>query len=136
MAAGLAEDLADELGRAVRRLGIGSQDVVFLPYANLVEVEGLALLRPVWRDGAPRTILLFRRELDEQGSDTRLGGRAVTGSFSRCRLRSAARLLAVSYRRLRSFSKHFITIQSKSPRNSRRSLSGSLLRCVEIVVAA
>jgi glycosyltransferase involved in cell wall biosynthesis len=76
--AATAQQFADELGRAVRRLGIGSQDVVFLPYAKLVELEGLALLRSVWRDGAPRTILLFRRELDEQGSDTRLGGRAVT----------------------------------------------------------
>ena len=42
------------------------------------------------------------------------GGRAMTGSLFRCRLRSIARPLAVSYRRVRSFSRHFITIQSRS----------------------
>jgi hypothetical protein len=37
---------------------------------------------------------------------------------------------------LRSFSSAFITIQSSSPRISRLSRFGSLLRCVEIVVEA
>ena len=73
-----AQQFADELGRVVTKLGVGKDDVIFLPYANLVELEGLALLRHTWAGGPPRTILLFRRELEEQGIDTGLGTRAVT----------------------------------------------------------
>ena len=42
---------------------------------------------------------------------------------------SRAKPLAVSYRRVRSFSIAFITIQSSSPRTSFVSLAGSVLRC-------
>src|SRR5262249_33595779 len=56
------------------------------------------------------------------------GGPASPGSSSRYRLRSAARPLAVSYRRLRSFSSAFITIQSSSPRTSPLNLRGSMFR--------
>ncbi len=41
---------------------------------------------------------------------------------------SRARPLAVSYRRARSFSRHFITTQSSSPRTRGLSLSGSVRR--------
>jgi hypothetical protein len=54
-----------------------------------------------------------------------LGGRAMTGSLVRKRWTSIATPLAVSYRRVRSFSKHFITIQSRSPRNRLMSLDAS-----------
>ena len=40
--------------------------------------------------------------------------------------------MAVSYRRVRSFSRHFIAIQSSSPRISLASFAGSVLRCAEI----
>jgi hypothetical protein len=43
-----------------------------------------------------------------------------------------AKPFAVSYRRLRSFSSAFITIQSNSPRTSFGSFSGSLCRCAAI----
>ena len=43
-------------------------------------------------------------------------------------LMSAARPLAVSYRRVRSFSSAFSTIQSRSPRSSFDSFAGSVLR--------
>ena len=45
---------------------------------------------------------------------TRLLADATTGSLFKCRFRSATSPLAVSYRRVRSFSRHFITIQSRS----------------------
>ncbi len=41
---------------------------------------------------------------------------------------SIARLLAVSYRRVRSFSRHFITIQSRSPLSDWPSFFGSMAR--------
>ena len=56
------------------------------------------------------------------------GGQACTGSSSRYRRRSAAIPLAVSYRRVRSFSSAFITIQSSSPRTSPLSFRGSTCR--------
>ena len=45
---------------------------------------------------------------------------------------SRARPLAVSYRRVRSFSSAFITIQSSSPRTSFASRAGSVRRCAAI----
>ena len=56
------------------------------------------------------------------------GGRASIGSSSRCRSMSRAKPLAVSYRRLRSLSRAFITIQSKSPRMRVLSFLGSVRR--------
>ena len=41
--------------------------------------------------------------------------------------------LAVSYRRVRSFSRHFITIQSTSPRTSFDSRAGSVFRAAAIL---
>ena len=52
-----------------------------------------------------------------------LGGPANTGSSDKCLPMSAASPLAVSYRLVRSFSRHFITIQSRSPRSSRFELA-------------
>ena len=46
---------------------------------------------------------------------------------------SFARLLAVSKRRVRSFSRHFITIQSRSPRNNFTSLGASEERRAAVV---
>ncbi len=45
---------------------------------------------------------------------------------------SCANPFAVSYRRVRSFSSAFMTIQSSSPRTSFVSRAGSILRCEEI----
>src|SRR5262249_36286394 len=56
------------------------------------------------------------------------GGHAATGSSARYRWMSSAKPLAVSYRRLRSFSRAFITIQSRSPRTSWLRRRGSILR--------
>src|ERR1043165_8124268 len=58
-----------------------------------------------------------------------LGGAASTASPERCLPTSAARSLAVSYRRVRSFSRAFITIQSRSPRTCRPSFAGSIFLC-------
>ena len=63
------------------------------------------------------------------------GGQASTGWSVRYRITSAAKSLAVSYRRWRSFSSAFITIQSSSPRTARAQLRGSALRCAETVVS-
>ena len=49
---------------------------------------------------------------------------------------SRARPLAVSYRRVRSFSSAFITIQSRSPRTSLASRAGSVPRCAAIDASA
>ncbi len=62
-----------------------------------------------------------------------LGGWADTASPPRYRSTSAANPLAVSYRRVRSFSSAFITIQSSSPRIDEPSRRGSLPRLAEIV---
>jgi len=61
------------------------------------------------------------RELVEPIHNT--GVWARIGSFLRCRATSSASPCAVSYRRVRSFSRHFITMQSRSPRISLRSAS-------------
>ena len=51
-----------------------------------------------------------------------VGGRAWTGSSSRYLCTSAAKALADAYRRSRSLSSAFITIQSRSPRSCELSL--------------
>ena len=61
-----------------------------------------------------------------------LGGRASTGSSARCRSRSRAKPFAEAYRRPGSFSNAFATIQSKSPRNARRSVAGCVCRAAAI----
>src|SRR5207249_2336876 len=62
--------------------------------------------------------------------------RAATGSLLRWRRMSIAKPLVVSYRRVRSFSRHFITIQSRSPRTRLISLGGSDWRCLATVVSS
>jgi glycosyltransferase involved in cell wall biosynthesis len=72
-----AQCFADELEAVLSRLTIDGRDVLFLPYANLAEVEGLTR---IWHDTGgqpPRIVLLFRRDLEEQGVDARVGTRTV-----------------------------------------------------------
>ena len=70
-----AERLAESLNRIQRDEALNESDILFFPYINLAEVMGLAR----WRRQAgvaPRTVLLFRRDLDEQGTDAAIGARA------------------------------------------------------------
>jgi glycosyltransferase involved in cell wall biosynthesis len=70
-----AERLADALHRIQQDEAISDDDILFFPYVNLAEVMGLAR----WRRHSgitPRTVLLFRRDLDEQGIDAAIGARA------------------------------------------------------------
>jgi glycosyltransferase involved in cell wall biosynthesis len=69
-----AERLAQTLDRIQRDEKWRDDDVLFFPYINLAEVMGLAR----WKRHAgitPRTVLLFGRDLDEQGTDAALGAR-------------------------------------------------------------
>ncbi len=70
-----ADCFADSLTRIQCEQGIGDHDILFFPYINLAEVMGLAR----WRRSAgiiPRTVLLFRRDVDEQGTDAGIGARS------------------------------------------------------------
>jgi glycosyltransferase involved in cell wall biosynthesis len=70
-----AERFAKSLNRVQDGEGLGDSDILFFPYINLAEIMGLAR----WRRQAgiaPRTALLFRRDLDEQGIDAAIGARA------------------------------------------------------------
>ena len=62
------------------------------------------------------------------------GGHATTDSSFKYRWMSLAKPLAVSYRRARSFSRAFITIQSNSPRTSVLSFLGSVCRLAAITI--
>jgi hypothetical protein len=69
-----ADRMAETLTRIQYEEGVGSEDILFFPYINLAEVMGLAR----WRRASgitPRTALLFRRDLDEQGTDSGVGAR-------------------------------------------------------------
>ena len=73
-----AERFANTLDRIQREESWRDSDILFFPYVNLSEVMGLAR----WRRHAgitPRTVLLFRRDLDEQGIDAAIGARAGAG---------------------------------------------------------
>ena len=73
-----AERLAESLSRIQQSEALGDSDILFFPYINLAEVMGLGR----WRRGsgiAPRTALLFRRDLDEQGIDAAIGARLGAG---------------------------------------------------------
>ena len=88
--------------------------------------------RPVRRPPAAASIALFRRAnlRNRYPAD---GGQASHRLVGQVALRRpSARPLAVSYRRFRSFSRAFITIQSSSPRTSRVSLAGSICRWAAI----
>jgi len=70
-----AELLAGSLDGVQHQEQISENDVLFFPYVNLAEVMGLAR----WRRQSqitPRSVLLFRRDLDEQGVDAAVGPRA------------------------------------------------------------
>jgi len=70
-----AEVLADTMDQIQKEERLSDDDILFFPYVNLAEVMGLAR----WRRHAgiaPRTVLLFRRDLDEQGTDSSVGARA------------------------------------------------------------
>jgi glycosyltransferase involved in cell wall biosynthesis len=73
-----AERLARTLDRMQHEESWSDSDILFFPYINLAEVMALAR----WKRHAgitPRTVLLFRRDLDEQGIDAGIGSRAGTG---------------------------------------------------------
>jgi glycosyltransferase involved in cell wall biosynthesis len=73
-----AERFATALDRIQREEMLLDSDILFFPYINMAEVMGLAR----WRRHAgitPRTVLLFRRDLDEQGIDAAIGARAGAG---------------------------------------------------------
>jgi glycosyltransferase involved in cell wall biosynthesis len=70
-----AERLAASLHQIQRDESWSDNDILFFPYINLAEVMALAR----WRRQAgiaPRTVLLFRRDLDEQGIDAAIGARS------------------------------------------------------------
>jgi hypothetical protein len=70
-----AERLAETLDEIQRNEELSDDDVLFFPYVNLAEVIGLSRWRR--RSGIiPRTVLLFRRDLDEQGIDAAVGARS------------------------------------------------------------
>jgi FkbM family methyltransferase len=57
--------------------GACADDVLFLPYANVVETQAVASINHLMDDSLPRVVFLFRRELEEQGENTRLGRRSI-----------------------------------------------------------
>jgi glycosyltransferase involved in cell wall biosynthesis len=70
-----AECFAANLNRIRRDETLCDDDILFFPYINLAEVMGLAR----WKRESGmrlRTILLFRRDLDEQGIDASIGARS------------------------------------------------------------
>jgi glycosyltransferase involved in cell wall biosynthesis len=73
-----AERLAQSLRGVQAAERLSGDDILFFPYINLTEVMGLAR----WKRESgidARTVLLFRRDLDEQGTDAAVGARA--GAF-------------------------------------------------------
>jgi glycosyltransferase involved in cell wall biosynthesis len=70
-----AEVLAVTMDRVQKEERLSDDDILFFPYVNLAEVMGLARWRRQCRI-TPRTVLLFRRDLDEQGTDSSVGARA------------------------------------------------------------
>jgi glycosyltransferase involved in cell wall biosynthesis len=95
-----AQRFASELGAALESAGATAEDAIFLPYANLVELDGVARLTARFGSSLPRLAFLFRREVDEQGIDARVGPRTV-GAL----LRRALAMLRVhpSHEQLRVF---------------------------------
>jgi glycosyltransferase involved in cell wall biosynthesis len=68
---------AHELTASLEGWGANADDALFLPYVNLVELDGLGRVAERMGDAVPRLALLFRRELDEQGLDAGVGPRTV-----------------------------------------------------------
>jgi glycosyltransferase involved in cell wall biosynthesis len=74
---------AAELNAALAREEASEGDALFLPYANLVELDGVARLAQRMGADLPRVSFLFRRELDEQGVDARVGPRTSAALLRR-----------------------------------------------------
>jgi glycosyltransferase involved in cell wall biosynthesis len=74
--AGIFAQTVEEI---VRERSIENGDVLFFPYANLAETMGLGRFSLKWSGGSFRSVLLFRREMQEQGIDSGLGVRLGTG---------------------------------------------------------
>jgi glycosyltransferase involved in cell wall biosynthesis len=72
-----AGEFARELKAGLDAWHATEEDAMFLPYANVVEVQGVGQLAAVVGDKLPRVSFLFRRELDEQGLDAGLGPRGI-----------------------------------------------------------
>jgi len=72
-----ARRFADELASALARWEVTADDALFLPYANLAELEGVGLLANRLGAALPRLSLLFRRDVDEQGLDAGVGPRTI-----------------------------------------------------------
>ena len=72
-----ARQFAHELGFILEQWGANADDALFLPYANLVELDGLGRVADRMGHSVPRLALLFRRELDEQGLDAGVGPRTI-----------------------------------------------------------
>ncbi len=68
---------AEELGAALTLARATAGDAVFLPYANLVELDGVGRLARQFGPALPRLSFLFRRDVDEQGTDARVGPRTI-----------------------------------------------------------
>ena len=64
------------LRRLMAEESIAPTDVMFFPYVNLVEAAGIASLAEQAGETMPRTVLLFRRDVNEQGTDAGVGSRA------------------------------------------------------------
>src|SRR5262245_29647391 len=64
-----ARRFAAELASAFQRWDVTADDALFLPYANLAELDGIGLLSDRLGAALPRVSLLFRRDVDEQGLD-------------------------------------------------------------------
>ncbi len=72
-----AQRFAAELAAALSVCGATAEDAVFLPYANLVELDGVGRLAEQFGPALPRLSFLFRRDVDEQGIDARVGPRTI-----------------------------------------------------------
>ena len=127
----IAELRVDGLRVRFRRPGIGAALAAgFAPSTEDEQVRDIIAPRIKVAATAPpaKTATRFRRTnfLNRYPAP---GGAATTASPERYRRMSAPSPLAVSYRRCRSFSNAFITIQSISPRINRDSFAGSVFRC-------
>lgn len=72
-----ARRFADELTASLERWEVSRDDALFLPYANLVELEGVGHIATRLGESLPRVSLLFRRDVDEQGLDAGVGPRTI-----------------------------------------------------------
>jgi hypothetical protein len=78
-----ARQFAQELAISLEGWSATAGDALFLPYVNLVELDGLGRVADRMADAMPRLALLFRRELDEQGLDAGVGPRSISALLRR-----------------------------------------------------